>query len=179
MEHISTYIDTNSITHALVYLVCAMVLFFIGKITYRLFNKTIHVADELVVKDNFAFSLSYTGYLLAVIIVIGASIVGDSNGLLTDILGMGVYSTLGIILLNCSIWLNNKLILPSFNIKKEIFEDHNAGTGLIEASVAIAIALILFGALIGESDSLMQGIFTFKVYWLIGMSILILSSKLF
>ena len=39
--------------------------------------------------------------------------------------------------------------------------------------------MILYGALLGESESLLEGLTTFTVYWAIGNIVLILASKIF
>lgn len=179
METIQEYLDSTSIIHSLIYIITSIVLFAIGKILYNLIHRSINIQNELVEKDNFAFILSYVGYFTGIIIIIGASIKGDSYGLGSDIAQISLYSILGILLLHLSIWISNKLILPNFDIKKEIITDKNAGTGIIEASIYIANGLILYAALVGESNSLAEGITTFVVYWFIGNVVLILASKVF
>ena len=49
---------------------------------------------------------------------------------------IGVYGLLTIILLNLSILINDKILLSGFSVKKEILEDQNAGTGVIEGANA-------------------------------------------
>lgn len=179
METIQEYIDSTSIINALTYILTSILLFAIGKIIYKLIHRKIDINHELVEKDNFAFILSYVGYFTGIIIIIGAAIKGDSYGLGSDIAQISLYSILGILLLHISIWISNKLILPNFDIKKEIITDKNAGTGIIEASIYVANALVLYAALIGESNSLAEGIKTFIIYWLLGNIVLIGTSKIF
>ena len=179
METIQEYIDSTSIINALTYILTSILLFAIGKIIYKLIHRKIDINHELVEKDNFAFILSYVGYFTGIIIIIGAAIKGDSHGLGSDIAQISLYSILGILLLHISIWISNKLILPNFDIKKEIITDRNAGTGIIEASIYVANALVLYAALIGESNSLAEGIKTFIIYWLLGNIVLIGASKIF
>ncbi len=179
METIQEYLYSTSIINALTYIITSVILFTIGKLIYKLINRNIDIKNELIEKDNFAFILSYVGYFIGLIIIIGAAIKGDSYGLANDILQISLYSILGILLLHISIWVSNKVILPKFDIKKEIITDKNAGTGIIEASIYIANGLILFAALVGESNSLAEGIKTFIAYWFIGNIVLILTSKVF
>lgn len=86
---------------------------------------------------------------------------------------------MSIVLLQISTFLGNKFILPKFEIKKEIIEDRNEGTGIIEAVFYISNGLILYGSLIGESTTLTQGIITFIGYWFIGNVMLIIASKIY
>ena len=134
---------------------------------------------DRVDKDNFAFILSYVGYFTALIIVIGGTIVGESYDFAIDIFLIFVYGILGIALLLIAAWISNKLILTKFDLKKEIITDKNEGSGIIEAAIYIANGLILYGALIGESETLVSGITTFLIYWIVGNFVLIIASKIF
>jgi uncharacterized membrane protein YjfL (UPF0719 family) len=173
------YINIIDLSHSLGYTVSGLIIFIIGKIAYKLIHPKINIQQELVDKDNFAFILSYVGYFAALIIVIGGTIVGESYDFATDILLIFVYGILGIALLLVAAWISNKLILTKFDLKKEIIADKNEGSGIIEAAIYIANGLILYGALIGESETLLSGITTFLIYWIIGNFVLIVASKIF
>jgi len=179
MDILKNYIDFTSLAHSVGYLLIAFVLFFVGKIMYKLLNPKINITSELVEKDNLAFIISYVGYFSALVIILIAAISGESYGFWNDAFIIALYSLIGIVLLHFSILLTNKFALPEFCIKKEILEDKNEGTGLIEAAVYVGNGFILYGALIGESVSLIEGVITFISYWAIGNLILILSSKIF
>ena len=173
------YINIIDLSHSLGYTVSGLIIFIIGKIAYKLLHPKINIQQELVDKDNFAFILSYVGYFTALIIVIGGTIVGESYDFATDILLIFVYGILGIALLLIAAWVSNKLILTKFDLKKEIIIDKNEGSGIIEAAIYITNGLILYGALIGESETLLNGITTFLIYWIIGNFVLIIASKIF
>jgi len=173
------YINIIDLSHSLGYTVSGLIIFIIGKIAYKLIHPKINIQQELVDKDNFAFILSYVGYFAALIIVIGGTIVGESYDFATDILLIFVYGILGIALLLIAAWISNKLILTKFDLKKEIITDKNEGSGIIEAAIYIANGLILYGALVGESETLLSGITTFLIYWIIGNFVLIVASKAF
>ena len=161
------------------YIICAFFMFFLGKIAYGLFHPTINIKDELVEKDNFAFSVAHTGYFIGLLLSIGSAIVGPSHGLITDLIDMVVYGGLAIILLNISTIINDKIILRKFSVRKEIIEDRNAGTGVVEAACAISSGLIIFGAVSGESGGLLFGITTAIIFWLAGQFILIITAYIF
>ncbi|AFU67277.1 hypothetical protein P700755_000223 [Psychroflexus torquis ATCC 700755] len=173
------YINIIDLSHSLGYTVSGLIIFIIGKIAYKLIHPKINIQQELVDKDNFAFILSYVGYFAALIILIGGTIVGESYDFATDILLIFVYGIIGIALLLIAAWISNKLILTKFDLKKEIIADKNEGSGIIEAAIYIANGLILYGALIGESETLLSGIITFLIYWIIGNFVLIIASKTF
>jgi len=161
------------------YLMAAFFMFYLGKLAYGIFHCKINIKDELVEKDNFAFSVAHVGYFIGLLLSIGSAIVGPSNGLVTDLIDMGVYGGLAIILLNLSTIINDKIILRRFSVYKEIIEDRNAGTGVVEAACAISSGLIIFGAVSGESGGLLFGITTAVVFWLAGQVILILTACVF
>lgn len=165
--------------NALVYIAVAFVLFFIGKLVYQLFHKNINIKEELVKKDNLAFSMAHAGYFIGLLIVIGSAIIGPSEGLLNDVIDISIYGGLGIILLNLSVIITDKVILTKFSVRKEIIEDQNVGTGIIEAAVSIASGLIIFGAITGESESLGAGLFSAVAFWLIGQVALVLVAKIY
>lgn len=172
-EILSTLIET------IVYILSAFVILFIGKKVYDVLHSDISVKKELVEKDNFAFALAHTGYLVGLILALGGAIVGPSNGLVNDLTDIGIYGGLGIILLNLSLVINDKIILGKFSVKKEIIEDQNAGTGVIEAASSVAAGLIIFGAVTGEADNLTMGLLTAVVFWAIGQVLLVVTSYVY
>ncbi len=178
-QYINEYINIIEIYHSLGYIISGFIIFILGKIAYKMLNPKINIQDELVEKDNFAFIISYVGYFTALIIVIGGAIIGESYGFITDIEHIFIYGIIAIALLLLSVWISNKVILNKFDLKKEIITDENEGAGVIEASIYIANGLILYGALIGESETLISGILTFLIYWIIGNIVLIIGSKVF
>lgn len=168
-----------TVAEAVSYVFGAFIMFFIGKLVYGLIHKKIDIKSELVDKDNFAFSIAHTGYLVGLLLAIGSSIVGPSNGILYDFIDMGIYGGISIVLLNLSIIICDKVILRKFSVYKEIIEDRNEGTGVVEAAVAIASGLIIFGAVSGESDGVTHGILTAVVFWAVGQVVLILASLIY
>ncbi|WP_251007396.1 DUF350 domain-containing protein [Tenacibaculum dicentrarchi] len=178
-QYINEYINIIEIYHSLGYIISGFIIFILGKIAYKMLHPSINIQDELVEKDNFAFIISYVGYFTALIIVIGGAIIGESYGFITDIEHIFIYGIIAIALLLLSVWISNKVILNKFDLKKEIITDENEGAGVIEASIYIANGLILYGALIGESETLISGILTFLIYWIIGNIVLIIGSKVF
>jgi uncharacterized membrane protein YjfL (UPF0719 family) len=168
-----------SIAETFTYVFGAFVMFFIGKLVYNLVHKKINVKSELVDKDNFAFSIAHTGYLAGLLLAIGSSIVGPSNGIVTDFIDMAVYGGLAIVLLNVSILLCDKIVLNKFSVYKEIIEDRNEGTGVVEGAMALASGLIIYGAVSGEGTGLWHGVITAFVFWAVGQVALIVAARLY
>ena len=159
-----------------VYLAATFIMFVIGKYVYQLFHPKINVKSELVLKDNFAFAIAHTGYFIGLLLAIGSAIVGPSHGIIIDLIDIAVYGSLAIILLNVSTIFNDKLILYKFSVRKEIIEDRNEGTGVIEAASAIGSGLIIFGAVSGENDNLLHGVITSLVFWALGLVIMVITA---
>ena len=173
------YLNIIELSHSLGYILSGFIIFIIGKIAYKQLHPSIHIQQELVEKDNFAFILSYVGFFTALTISIGGSIVGESYDFMTDIQQIFIYGVSATFLLLLASWISNKVILHKFDLKKEVIVDQNEGSGIIEAAIFIANGLILYGALVGESETLLEGITTFVVYWFIGNVVLIIASKIF
>lgn len=164
---------------AVVYIAVAFAIFLIGKFVYQLLHPSFKVKEELVKKDNFAFAIAHVGYYIGLLFSIGSAIVGPSNGLVNDVIDISIYGLLAIVLLNISIFLSDYLILRKFSIRKEIIEDQNAGTGVVEGAVSVASGLIIFGAVSGESGDLYFGILTAVVFWAFGQIALILTTRIY
>lgn len=167
-----TYIDT--ILTTVVYLGSSFVLFIVGKYLYQFIHKY-NVKDELVEKDNLAFALAHTGYFIGLILSIGGIMMGETAGILMDLIYIGIYGIIALVLLNLSIIINDKIILRKFSVKKEITVDQNAGTGIMEGASAIATGLIIMGSVYGEGG----GIDTVLIYWVVGQGLLILTAYVY
>lgn len=162
----------DQIIAALLYLVSVFILFFIGKLVYGLFNRRYSLKEELVKKDNFALALAVTGYYFGLIIALGGVLASDSEGLMIDLAEIFFYGIISILLLNLSVYINDKVILSKFDNEKEIIEDQNAGTGIVEAANHIAIGMVIYGAMSGDYG----GWQTAGVFWILGQIVLIIAS---
>jgi len=165
--------NLDHLLSSLVYLGACFIVFALGHWVFVLFRRNYAIQSELVDKDNVAFALVLCGYYLGLTFSIGGVIAGPSAGLENDLIDMLVYGPLAIILLNLSALINDRFILNEFNIKKEILQDQNCGTGVVEFAVFVATGLNIFGALYGLGGS----IFTAVAFWVIGQTILVLAGK--
>jgi len=156
--------DFNNLVSAIIYLACCYFLFWLGKLAYDAIHKNFSVKDELVKKDNCAFALSLVGYYMGLVFAIGGVVVGESEGIQADLIDIFIYGPIAIILLNISTFINDKLVLYQFDNEKEILQDRNAGTGVVELATYVATGMIIFGSISGEGG----GIITLLVFWAIG-----------
>ena len=165
----------DAILATLVYLLIAFLLFYLGKITYQFFHRKVNVQYELVENDNLAFAVAHTGYFIGLLAALGGALLGESHGFMLDALYMVMYGILAILLLNFSVFVNDKIILRKFSVYKEILEDKNVGTGVVEGASAIATGMIILGSLYGEGG----GILTALAYWVIGQVLLIITALVY
>ena len=165
--------NLDHLLSSLIYLGACFAVFAVGHWVFVLFRRSYAIKSELVEKDNVAFALVLCGYYLGLTFSIGGVIAGPSAGLENDLIDMLVYGPLAIILLNLSALINDRFILSEFNIKKEILQDQNCGTGVVEFAVFVATGLNIYGALYGLGGS----IFTAIVFWVLGQTVLVLAGK--
>ena len=131
--------------------------------------------SEISEKHNKAVAISLSGYLIAVTIIFASALIGPSRGLVNDVILIASYSALGIVLLNLSRVINDKLILYKFQNKVELVDDQNEGTGAVVAGSFIASGLVIAGSIHGEGGGLETAI----VFFAIGQVALILFSKIY
>ena len=162
-ENISQTLDNLLVS--ILYLVLGFTLFYVGKLVFQLVNKGINVNHELVEKDNLAFALTNVGYYIGLLLAIGAAMSNEHFGthIWRNLLDVSIMGGLAIILLNISAIINDKFILRKFSTRKEIIEDQNAGTGIIEAANYIATGLILNGVLRDNSEAYYEVVILFVI----------------
>jgi len=162
----------DQVVTALIYIIAVFVLFFVGKFVYDKINRRFVLQEELLQKDNFAVAIAVVGYYLGLVFAIGGILIGPSGFWLDDLLDILFYGIVSILLLNLSAFINDKIILYKFDNVKEIIEDRNVGTGVIQAANHIAVGLIIYGAISGEGGDLI----TASVFWILGQIVLIIAS---
>ena len=158
-----------------IYLISAFVLFWLGKLVKDLTTTSYSVREELVEKDNVALGVAMAGYYFGLVMAIGGTLSGPSQGLENDLIDIGIYGLLAIILLNLSRLVNDGLILHGFKIRDELIDDQNAGTGAVIAASYIATGLVIFGAVSGE----IGGIMTTVIFWALGQVALVLAGLVY
>ncbi len=165
----------DALLSTLTYLISSFVLFALGILAYRIFHRKVEIQNELVERDNLAFSFAYIGYFVGLLFVVGGALLGESKGIWVDVVNIFIYGILGIVLLNLAIKINDIIILNRFKIYDEIITEKNSGTGIIEGANAAATGLILMGSIYGEGG----GILTAIVFWVVGQLLLIITSRIY
>ena len=188
METIFTNETYGWLPSAIVYLLNALAIFFVGRLLLQRAYPKIDLSEELVVKDNFAFAIVNVGYYAGLLVVIAGSLIGESQGIGMDISNQLGYGILSVGLLFLSAKINDRFILHQFSIHKEIFRDRNAGTGVVEAASYFTSGLIIYGAVSGGIHNmfpnlawglLLSGILSVLIFWLVGQLLLILTTRIY
>ena len=158
---IEAFVDIfEQIPRGLVYVAMGVIVLVIARLTQDLITPY-RIQEQLNKKDNVALALSISGYYLGVIIVLLGGIYQPFNVVADGGLGftpdywqeVGLtfgYSIVGIIVLNLSRLVVDRLVLHGFSTEDEIIKDQNAGTGAVEFAVYIAVGMVIAGSISGE-----------------------------
>jgi uncharacterized membrane protein YjfL (UPF0719 family) len=151
----------EQIPRGLVYVVMGVVVLAIARIAQDIITPY-KIQEQLNQKDNVALAVSISGYYFGVILVflgglyhpflvVADNTLGFTAAYWQEVGLVFVYSIVGIIVLNVARILVDKLVLHDFSTEEEIIRDHNAGTGVVEFAVYVAVGLVIAGAISGES----------------------------
>ncbi|MCK5100687.1 MAG: DUF350 domain-containing protein, partial [Desulfobacteraceae bacterium] len=128
--------------------VSTIVFFILGQFVLLVFGYLYEVITPFNVRDeiknnNLAAGISLGGILVALGIILRASIEGPFTGWGTDIVNFGIYALYGIIMLLVCRSVIDKILLPTTKIAVEITEDKNVAALLVAESAIIAVAIII------------------------------------
>ena len=190
-----SFIDTlEFFPRGLVYVARGIVVLVVAKLVLDLVTPY-KINRQLAEKNNSALGLSITGYFMGVIIVFAGvlyqplNIVRDDQWQWTgdfwlDVLEVAIYSLVGIVLLNASRLLVDRLVLYKFNTEKEIIEDQNSGSAAVEAGVYVAAGLVIAASIAGSTGgiegvsevSIAESALRSLAFFGMGMAVLVLFS---
>lgn len=107
---------------------------------------------ELAEKDNFAFGISTAGAIAGLGIVLTGAISGEAaESYLVEAIGMSIYGLFGLALIKLGRYLHDKIALNEFNKGEQILKG-NISVAIVDASAAIATAIIIRSVLIWAED---------------------------
>ena len=175
----------EQIPGGLAYVVMGAVVIAIARLAQDL-TTPYHIHEQLDDKDNVALAASISGYYLGVILIFLGGLYQPFIVIADDNLGFtaeywreaGIvfaYSLAGIIVLNISRVVVDKLVLRDFNTEDEIIRDRNAGTGAVEFAVYVSVGLIIAGAISGEGGGPLAAL----AFFLLGLAALILYTLIY
>lgn len=139
----------------------------------------ISVSDELANKDNAAFGISVAGRMLSLCIVLSA-IVGRHIGQGFDIaaLGMLLFGVIGILLVKLGRVAHDKVILNRL-VKDDAIAKRNSSVALVDASSAIASAIVIYGVINWVQGTDTQAIVGIITGFFVVLAVLLLTTRLY
>jgi uncharacterized membrane protein YjfL (UPF0719 family) len=145
---------------------------------HRSFASTVkHSADPF---RNPAYVVFLGSFLVALGLAVAGSFAMHSDHLSSRSLTKAcMEGFLSMILLWCSILINDRFILYGFKIGKEIHQDRNLGVAFCVAGSTLATGCILNGSFIGYSPSFVREIVDVMAFWLLGQVMLCLAAFVF
>lgn len=161
-------------TRAAAFVALYLLLFLLAK-WFKDFLTSYKINDELTQKDNLAIALTMCGYYLGTVAIFVGALLGPSQGLLMDLVVVGGYSILGILFLNLSRYVNDKIILRKFCNIEQLTEEHNVAVGAVQFGTYVATGLVAAGAITGTGG----GILTAIVFFVLGQLSLLLFSLVY
>lgn len=171
---------TDDLILSAIYLAASFILFWVGKLVYDLTTPSYEMRDELVEKDNTALAIALVGYYFGLVVAIGGVMSGESRGLETDLIDIGIYGPLTIILLNISRLVNDRLVLRKFNVRDELIRDQNKGTGAVVFASYVATGLVINGAVSGVAVLDTTGtVISVVVFWALSQLALIIAEFIY
>ncbi len=169
----------------LCYILLALCILFLGKsINDKLSDYSLNY--ELTENDNKAIAISFSGFLIALCIVIsgvlfspGTVDYGDaeSSPFLQDLKMTVIWSMVGVVFLLISRVLCDKLMLPRFSNKVELVRDRNVGVGFVQAGAYVSTALVLKASLLSPADvSLLEDIGLTAIWFIVSQALILFYS---
>lgn len=140
-----------------------LVLFLLAKWMKDFFTPY-KINDELMQKNNLAIALTMSGYYLGTVAIFVGALFGPSHGVAKDLMLVGGYSILGLVFLNISRFINDKIILKTFCNVDQLIKEHNVAVGAVQFGTYVATGLIAAGAVTGTGG----GVVTALVFFVLG-----------
>jgi uncharacterized membrane protein YjfL (UPF0719 family) len=151
----------------------------VGKKVYDVLTPY-NLNEQLIEVDNKAVALSFAGYMFGLGIILRGVLSGETTkDFYPDLLDMVIWGVIGIVLLQISRVVNDKILLSRFDNIKELVEDRNIGTGAVEAGTYIGTALLIMAAISGEDTSFLAGLVSTLIFFVFGQVGFILFGKLY
>ncbi|MCH2225516.1 MAG: DUF350 domain-containing protein [Crocinitomicaceae bacterium] len=139
------------IWHSGLFLVLCLVLFFVAKITFRLFNSSIKINEELTEKDNLGFYMGYIGYFVGFLMIIGGVMNSEGSGeFWSEVMYSVIYGLIGILLLNITSLILDKIIHPKVKLWTEVISKGNISIGILKGSHYFSTGIIISAVMLTE-----------------------------
>ncbi len=169
-----TTVIFEDLTRTAVFVGLYCLLFLLAKWMKDFFT-SYKINDELTTKDNIAISLTMCGYYLGTVAIFVGALFGPTYGLTKDLILVASYSILGLIFLNISRYINDKIILRKFCNVEQLTKEHNVAVGAVQFGTYVATGLISAGAVTGTGG----GVVTAVAFFVLGQISLLIFTLIY
>ncbi|WP_300457629.1 DUF350 domain-containing protein [Desulfobacula sp.] len=126
----------------------AILFFILGQLALLIFGFLYELITPFNVRNeiksnNLSAGIGLGGILIALGIILMASISGPFTGWGNDVLSFGIYAVYGIVMLLIFKTVVDKLLLPTTNMATEVKEDRNVAALIVVVSAINAVAIII------------------------------------
>ncbi len=139
--------NLSKLGEAAIYFIFGVVMLLIGRLVWNLITKY-NANKEIGETDNEAAGVAEFGFLIALAIIILASVAGtraENIPIFADLVLSSIYTVFGLIALGIGKFLLD--LFTPFKLDDEIARDRNPAAGWLQAGFYIAISIILYGVL--------------------------------
>ncbi|WP_061231850.1 DUF350 domain-containing protein [Leptospira interrogans] len=136
-----------------VFFLISFILFYIGK-KIKDWIEPGDLDQEIVVKNNTAVSTGLSGYYLGLTLILLVILSSPGTDFISDCFQVLYYGILGILLLNLSYFINDKLIFRSLDFNELVYSGRNVAVGAVVFGSSLASSIIIAASLSGENAGL-------------------------
>ncbi|MCR8640311.1 hypothetical protein BEN44_17215 [Leptospira interrogans serovar Ricardi] len=136
-----------------VFFLISFILFYIGK-KIKDWIEPGDLDQEIVVKNNTAVSTGLSGYYLGLTLILLVILSSPGTDFISDCSQVLYYGILGILLLNLSYFINDKLIFRSLDFNELVYSGRNVAVGAVVFGSSLASSIIIAASLSGENAGL-------------------------
>lgn len=142
-------------------------------------RRTTEFDDDAHIDDgNLAVGIRRAGLYLGIAIALSGTIGGISQDFLSDLIAISADGALILICLFSSRYINDKIMLGHINNDQECMKG-NTAVGAVEACMYIATGFIINGSISGLSNSLLEGIISTIIFFILGQFVLLVFGYLY
>lgn len=136
-----------------VFFLISFILFYIGK-KIKDWIEPGDLDQEIVVKNNTAVSTGLSGYYLGLTLILLVILSSPGTDFISDCFQVLYYGILGILLLNLSYFINDKLMFRSLDFNELVYSGRNVAVGAVVFGSSLASSIIIAASLSGENAGL-------------------------
>ncbi len=102
-----------------------------------------NIQEEIEIKGNLAEGIDVAGILIAISIILRASIIGPFTGWIPGLRGFGIYLALGLLALFVFKAVARKIFMPRVSYADEMDKQHNEAVAIFAACIEISVAVFI------------------------------------